>query len=99
MRKLRTALKHSNLRSSPVRGAAVCVGVSLLLLLLVRSTMTPIINDIVSDLDRPVEFIQKTKLNPYPESFKAQVKAGYPDLSPLTVRLTTLLPYELLHQQ
>ena len=74
-------------------GAALCISVPLLLVVLVYSTMAPIINDVTTNCNDPVEFTQKAKLNPFPESFKEQVKTGYPDLKPLSVRLATFPPY------
>lgn len=92
MRKLQQALKRVNLHSPRVLGATFCVSVSLLLVVLVYTTtpMVPRINDITTDLDDPVQFTQNTKLNPFPDAFKEQIKgyAGYADLKPLTVRLS-----------
>lgn len=93
IRKLETALKRLNPHSPRVFGAALCISVPLLLVVLVYSTMAPIINDVTTNCNDPVEFTQKAKLNPFPESFKEQVKTGYPDLKPLSVRLATFPPY------
>jgi hypothetical protein len=88
IRRLQHEFRRASLKCN--RGTAICASVCLLLLVTVyvaTNPMAPIINDVCTDLDNPVEFTQNTKLNPFPEAFKAQVKAGYPDLKPLIVRL------------
>jgi hypothetical protein len=91
MRRLQQTLKRVNLRSNRVATIRAIVFLLLGTALAVvvynnAEPMVPIINDVCTDLDNPVEFTQNTELNPFPEAFKAQVKAGYPDLKPLTVR-------------
>jgi hypothetical protein len=45
--------------------------------------MLPTINDISTDLEDPPAFT-KAKIGRLPESFKAQIRRGYPDLKSLT---------------
>jgi hypothetical protein len=45
--------------------------------------MLPIINDISTDLDDPPAFT-KAKIGKLPDSFKPQIRKGYPDLKSLT---------------
>jgi hypothetical protein len=45
--------------------------------------MLPMINDISTDLEDPPAFT-KAKIGRLPESFKAQIRRGYPDLKSLT---------------
>lgn len=52
--------------------------------------MLPIINDISTDLDDPPAYV-KAKIGRLPESFKPQIRKGYPDLKPLSFAKPTSL--------
>lgn len=47
--------------------------------------MLPLINDISTDLENPPAYV-KAKIGKLPESFKAQIRKGYPDLKSLTFK-------------